>query len=219
MTKTGFNRLKSEYSDALEAVDLNILQHYITTGKSSGLPNDVVIYLELLEMVRSMYSKYETKNFIINTLMAPVYELSRKLATQLYFDALNFFYSDNSVKQKAWENIYADHMEKLAYYAIERDEIENARRCFMDAAKLRGVGREERSEIPQEMLNRPVIIYTLDPEKVGLPMASRKELAEFIDNIPEISERERVRVKRDAGVIETTLFEEIVNEDKENQGQ
>lgn len=203
--------------DALERVDLNLLQDYINAGKTETLPDDLVVYLELLEVVRSLYNKYETKNFIIKTLMSPVYGLSRYLAHRLYVDSINFFYADNEVKQKAWEKVYADHLDNLAYYALEKDDIETARRCFLDAAKLRGVGREEKADIPEEMLNRPVVIYTIDAARAGIPAASRRELAEFIDNIPEISERERVRVKKDAGVIETTLFEDIVNEQsKEN---
>lgn len=198
--------------DALERVDLNLLQDYINAGKTETLPDDLVVYLELLEVVRSLYNKYETKNFIIKTLMSPVYGLSRYLAHRLYVDSINFFYADNEVKQKAWEKVYADHLDNLAYYALEKDDLETARRCFLDAAKLRGVGREEKADIPEEMLNRPVVIYTIDAARAGIPAASRRELAEFIDNIPEISERERVRVKKDAGVIETTLFEDIVNE-------
>lgn len=175
------------------------------------MSDDLVIYMELLEMVRSMYSKYETKDFIVTTLMGKPYELSRLRATRLYYDSLCFFYSDNEVKQKTWENIYAEHLDKLAYYAIEKDDIETARRCFIDAAKMRGVGREEKAELPVEMFNRPVVIYTIDPEKAGIEPASRRELAHFIDNLPEISERERVRIKKDAGVIETTLFEDIID--------
>lgn len=171
-----------------------------------------MIYLELLEIVRSMYSKYQLKSAIIKTLTTPIYSLSRKQATQLYYDALNFFFADNNVKQRTWANLYADHMDRLAYYAIERDEIENARRCFKDAAVFRGVGRDEKTEIPDEMKQRPVVIYTMDPGKVGLPVANRKELAQFIDNLPEISERERVRIKREGGVTDVKLFEDILDE-------
>lgn len=175
--------------------------------------------MELIELVRGMYSKYETKGFIVNTLMAEPYGLSRVRATRLYYDTLSFFYSDNNVKQKAWENIYATHLDNLAYYALEKDDIETARRCFLDAAKMRGVGREEKVDIPEEMLNRPVIIYSIDPAKAGIQPASRRELSDFIDNLPEISERERVRIKKDAGVIETTLFEETIQDAKSKEPQ
>ncbi len=155
-----------------------------------------------------MYSKYETKNFIINTLTSDVYGISRYMAIQLFHDALNFFYSDNNVKQVAWENIYANHLDNLAYLALEKDDIETARKCFIDAAKLRGVGSQKNKEIPKEYFSKPIIIYTLEPSDVGLPKTSKKELAEFIDNLPEISERERVRLSKDAGITDVTLFDD-----------
>jgi hypothetical protein len=184
------------------------LQDYIKKGKTDQLPDEIVIYMELLEMVRSMYSKYETKVFIIKTLLSAPYNLSRYRAHNLFADALNFFYTDNKVKQKAWESIYAQHLDNLAYYALELDDIEGARRCFMDAAKMRGAGKPDKEEIPAEFFNRPVVIYTMDAEKAGLPTTERKSLAAFIDNIPEITERERVRLKKDAGVQEFELFED-----------
>jgi len=166
------------------------------------------VYLELLEIVRSLYNKYETKVFILNLLMSDIYGLSRQQATILYFDSLNFFYADNKIKQSAWENIYADHLDNLAYYALEKDDLETARRCFAEAAKLRGAGRDEITQVPEEMKVRPIVIYSMDPEKLGLPRANRKLLGKFIDDLPEITEKERVRFKQDAGIIDVNLFED-----------
>ena len=216
--KTNISRRRSEYSEAIENVSLNLLQHYINTGKSN-LPDEMVIYLDLLELVRSMYSKYETKNIIINTLSSDVYGLTKNEATNLFYDALNFFFSDNKVKQKAWENIYANHLDNLAYLAIEKDDIETARKCFLDASRLRGAGNEQGREIPKEMLTKPIIIYTIDPEQVGIQQTSKKLLAEFIDQLPEISERERVRLQRDAGITDITLFEDMNDENKQDKGK
>lgn len=185
-----------------------MLQDYITKGQVDNMPDDLVIYMELLEMVRSMYNKYETKPFIIRTLTSPAYGISKYMANQLYYDALNFFYADNDVKQKAWEKIYAQHLDNLAYYALEMNDLETSRRCFIDAAKLRGAGRDEKSEMPAEMFARPVVIYSMDAGKAGLPSVDRKQLASFIDALPEISEKERVRIKKDAGLEEIKLFED-----------
>lgn len=161
-----------------------------------------------------MYSKYETKTFIVNTLISETYGLSRYQANTLYYDALNFFYADNNVKQKAWENIYANHLDNLAYLAIEKDDIDTARKCFIEAAKLRGAGNEQGKEIPSEMLSKPIVIYTTDAERVGIPAVDRKALAKFIDDIPEITERERVRIQKDAGVTDVELFEDLDEPEK-----
>lgn len=202
---------RSGYSDILDEVTYADLQSYIISGRSNNLTSQFQKYLELLEIARSMYSKYETRAIIVNTLSQPIYGLNRAKATRVYYDSLNYFFSDNEVKAKAWQNVYASHMDNLAYYALEKDELETARRCFMDAAKLRGVGEKEIQQFPNDMLTRPVVIYSINPEQAGIPAASRLELSRFIDSLPEISERERDRVKRDAGVIESTLFEEVID--------
>lgn len=173
--------------------------------------------MELIEMVRALYSKYETKGFILKVLMGEPYNINRHRANRLYYDSLSFFNSDNQVKQKEWENIYAEHLDKLAYYAWEKDDVETARRCFLDAAKFRGVGQLEKSELPKEMFARPVIVYSIDPEKVGIEKASRKQLGDFIDNLPDISERDRTRIKKDAGVIDPTIFTDFTNDAKSNK--
>jgi len=206
--KINSTKLKNAYSEAVESVDLNALQRFIASGKTA-FPDSFVVYLEILELVRSLYSKYNTKSFIVNLLSSKPYSLSKHKATKLFYDAINFFYSDNDVKKIAWKNIYAQHLDNLAYYAIEKDDIDTARKCFMEAAKMRGVNDPDSDAIPDEMLSRPIIIYSMDPEQVGMQTASRHELGEFIDNLPEISERERVRIKSDAGVIDVKLFDDM----------
>lgn len=179
------------------------------------MPAEIVRQLELMELVRSMYSKYETKAMIINTLMSPVYGISRNMANKIFVDALNFFYSDNKIKSDAWRQIYANKLEDLAAYALACDDISQSRRCLTEAAKMRGVFDEKVQDIPDEMRQRPVIIYTINPEQLGLPRVNRQELAKMIDEIPDINDSDRKRVKRDAGVFEFQLFEESNETDQD----
>lgn len=194
--------------DAISKYSIEQLRQLIENGNPSDLPAEVVRHLELMELVRSMYSKYETKTVIINTLMSPVYRLSRQQANKLFVDSLNYFYSDNKIKSDAWRQIYANKLEDLSAYALACDDIAQSRRCLNDAAKMRGVFDEKVQEIPDELLQRPVVIYTLNPEQLGLARANRSELAKLIDEMPDISDSDRQRVKRDASAFDFTLFEE-----------
>lgn len=194
--------------DAISKYSIEQLRQLIENGNPSDLPAEVVRHLELMELVRSMYSKYETKTVIINTLMSPVYRLSRQQANKLFVDSLNYFYSDNKIKSDAWRQIYANKLEDLSAYALACDDIAQSRRCLNDAAKMRGVFDEKVQEIPDELRQRPVVIYTLNPEQLGLARANRSELAKLIDEMPDISDSDRQRVKRDASAFDFTLFEE-----------
>ena len=80
---------------------------------------------------------------------------------------------------------------------------------------MRGVFDEKVQEIPDELRQRPIVIYTINPEQLGLARANRQELAKMIDEIPDINDSDRKRVKRDAGVFEFQLFEETNETDQD----
>lgn len=172
------------------------LQLYINSGNSGTMPAELVDYLSVIELIRSLYDKYKSKKFIINLLKLPPYELSEYKATKFYVESLNFFYADNSIKREAWANIYADRLDKLAQLCIANDDFEGARRCWADATKLR-MSDEKQQVIPRELLDRRPIFFTMTPKKVGFPQADRRKLAQFIDNLEDIPVDVRMRLHRD----------------------
>lgn len=183
------------------------LQEWINTGKSRTLPAEMVEYLEQIETVRSLYAKYESKTFIIKTLKT-TYKVSDYIANKLYSDSLNFFYANNQVKVEAWANIYAEKLENAALAAWNLNDYETYGKLIVEASKMRGVGKEKPQEIPKDFYTRPYVVYSLNPEDVGLTRANRKELAAFIDNIPEINNKQRERLKRDANVTDIKIFDD-----------
>lgn len=189
------------------------LQEWIASGKSKTLPDYLVEYLEQLELVRTLYSKYESKAFIIRTLKL-TYKLSDYLAQKVYTDSLNFFYSSNEVKVEAWANIYAEKLENAALAAWNLNDYETYGKLIAECAKLRGVGKEKPQEIPKDFYQRPYVIYTMKPEDVGLESVDRKALAAFIDELPEINEKQRLRLKRDARVEDIKIFDDDSQENK-----
>jgi len=172
------------------------LQEYIFSGRKNDIPDALVKYLEVLELVRSMYDKYKSRHAIVRFLGLAPYNISEYRAQKIYADALNFFYSDNDVKKKAWSNITAEKLDKLAMLAIANDDHECARRCFVDAAKLR-MDSDNEQAIPRELLDRRPIFYTIKPKDVGLPEPNRKKLREFIDALPDIPTDHRIMLHRD----------------------
>jgi hypothetical protein len=194
--------------DAISKYSVDDIRQLIETGEPGKLPAEVVRHFELMEITRAMYSKYETRAVIINTLMMPVYGLSRAQANRLFVDTMNFFYTNNKIKAEAWRNIYADKLEDLAAYSLALDDVPAARRCLNDAARMRGVFDDKVHEIPQEMRQRPVVIYTINPEQLGMKRANSRELAKLIDQMPDLTDQERGRIKRDASVFDFTLFDQ-----------
>ena len=173
------------------------LQAWIETGKAKGIPDELVEYLQALEMVRAMYDKYSQKKFIIKTLQLPPYSLTEYKAGKLFNEAINFFYANNEIKREAWAQVYADKLDKIAMLAIESNDFQTAQKCTMDAAKLR-MGEKAVQNIPRQLLERRPIFYTIKAKDVGLPEANRSKLASWIDALEDIPIEDRMRIHRDA---------------------
>ena len=190
------------------------LQLFVEQGRTDKMPEKLVEYLQVMELIRSLYDKYKSKKFIYNLLKLPPYNLSEYRINKVYTDALNFFYSDNTIKRQAWANIYADKFDKLALLCIEADDYQAAGKNFEIAAKLR-MGEEKEQVIPSELRDRRPIFYTINPKEVNFPKVNRRELAQWIDQLPDITLEERARLHRDGmtpgsdGNILDVDFEEI----------
>lgn len=198
-----------------EKTDYENLQALIEKGQVKNLPESLVVYYEQIDFIRCLYNKYESKSYIVNAVVKQWPQLSKINATNLYYETLNFFNLDNQVKVEAWANIYADKLDNMARICFELNDFETARRLTMDAAELRGVGKERPPEVPDELLDRRPVFYTIRSEDIGIPREDRNKLAAFIDAL-EVTEREKTRLKREA-LIEDVPFEAVTDEPKDNQ--
>lgn len=207
-----------------EAVDSRQIERILRTGQLESLTPQEREYFSLMEMVRGLRArmmlpggqKIVTKAGIIKLLKSDAYGLSDWMARQVYADALNFFYSDEGVRPRAWANYYAERLDKIADLAIATGQLRDAKGYIVEAARLRGCYEEQTEEIPKELLDRaPVVIYTSDPAAMGAPKADRKEIEQFIDSLPDIPEHTRRRVKEDAGIGRADLLGRMIEDIKE----
>ncbi len=194
-----------------EQSEYDQLQGLIERGETKNLPARIVQFYEQVDFIRCLHNKYENKNYVVNAVILQWPKLSKHQAIQLYYETLNFFNLDNPVKVEAWANIYADRMDQMAMICYEMGDMETWRRMTMDAAKLRGVGKDKPNQIPDELLDRRPVFQTIRIEDLGLQKANRKELAAFIDNL-DITEKQKSKVKREA-MIEDVPFEIMENDE------
>lgn len=207
-----------------EAIDSHQLDRILKTGDISSLTPAEREYFDLMKVVRGFHARMmmpggeriATKSGIIKLLKSDVYGLSDWMARQVYTDALNFFYADEGVTTRAWANLYAERLDKLANLAAAMGKLKEAKGFITEAAKLRGCYDDEAPEIPQELLDAaPVTIYTADPESLGAPRIDRREIDAFIDSIPDIPEISRQRIKEDAGIRKRNLLYRMIEDIKE----
>lgn len=196
----------------IKDITLDQIYMFIKNGDPSNAPEELVRYLQLMEMVRGLYLRkldYPTKTMIVNHLMKAE-ELSYYLANKLYNDTIEYFYCDTTITKKAWSNLYADQLDALV--AMATALIKDAR----DAKAVAGIIKEARlarkldepdvPELPAALFEKPFIMYSMDAEFLGLAPIDRNKLAAQIDELPEMTEREKELIKRDAAINPIILF-------------
>lgn len=205
-----------------ERVDLNQITRMLSTGDLEALPEAERAYYELMEMVRGLRARMRyngkviTKAGIIKLLKSDIYGLSDWMARQVYADSINFFYTDENIRPEAFANLYAEKMEKWADSMFLMGKGEEASRILERAAKLRLRFASTETEIPEELLNRKqVVLYTTKRSDLGVPDTDRRELEEFINDIPDIPVIVCERLKEDAQINKFNLKKRMLEDAEE----
>lgn len=176
------------------------------TGNPTNAPDHIVAYLDLLDMVRGMFlrmDKWGSKEAIIKHLMiSSSHKLSRYKANQVCDEAQEYFYRDSQISKSAWRNIYADKIDKMINFAMliakDVNDAQKVVKMCLDAGVLREVNTPDKEELPAEIFQPPYVVYTWDAEALEMPKVNRQKLAEMIEAYPELTEKEKIRIKQEA---------------------
>lgn len=196
----------------IDNIGLDDLKEFLETGNPDNAPEAIVQYIELLTRIHGMslrIDKFGSKEAILKHLIA--FEgLSRYKASLVYNETLEYFYTDKEVSKKAWRNFYASIMDQEINFArrVKKDGTDSKRIVEMaeKAANMRGAFDEEIEELPEELFRTPFIVYTCDSQLLGLPTVDRNKLSAQIDAYPELSEKEKIQIKREAQILPINIF-------------
>lgn len=196
----------------IDNVGLDDLKEFLETGNPDNAPEGIVQYVEMLGKIYSMtlrIDKFGSKEAVLKHLIA-FERLSRHKASQLYNEALEYFYTDKEVSKKAWRNFYANIIDQEINFSrrIKKDTTDSKRIVDMaeKAANMRGSFDEEIEVLPEELFRTPFIVYTCDSEMLGLPTVDRNRLSAQIDAYPELSEKQKTQIKREAQILPINIF-------------
>lgn len=196
----------------IDNIDLQDIYEFMERGNPKNAPQHIVDYLELLDKVRGMIiriDQYGSKDIVVKHLMV-TNGLSRYKASQVYDEAVEYFYVSQRVSKSAWKNVYADKMDKMINVSMQLvrtvDDARKVVQMLKDVGDMREVHIEDKENLPEELFKAPIVVYTLDPEELGLPKANRQRLAEIIDQIPELTEKEKIRIKQEAQALPIKVF-------------
>lgn len=189
------------------------ISKYIEMGSKSKLSEEEIEYLEVLSKMNSMRRRYGL-NETISFFTKPPYDLSLYRSKQMFEESINLFYSDEIIDKRAARNLKAEQFEQAAQLALEAaqsvKDLEIYRALLWDSYKARQLDQPDPLEIPKELYQRPIKIYTLRPDQAKLPDIDRNALAKEIDDLPETETNKR-KWKQEA-MIDDIDFIEMLND-------
>ena len=202
----------------IKGITINDIYDFVDNGDPADTPEGIALYFVLMEKVRALdlrASDYGTKTSILNHLIKAE-GLTRHIAEKVYYDSLEYYYSSARLSKQAQRNLDADKIDRLV--AMTTPFINDAKDAKIvadmieKAHKIRQADKDDVAFIPEEWLKETWTLYTTDMIEAGLEPINTELLIKQIDNYPEITNKQKAQVKKEAGLL--TL--EIFPNDKEN---
>jgi|SRR5574344_1150698 hypothetical protein len=194
----------------------NELQDYIQSGCDYTLSPDAQEYYNALYAIIGVNRKYGKDN-AINLLMHEPFNCTRSKARQMYNEAINLFFADDTIENNAHRNMIYENLLKAAQSVLmsarNSKDMEIYGNLQTQAFKVKQLDKQD-PEKRKDINDKEIKIYSLESSAVGIPDIDRNELAAQIDSIEDIPEKERTRLKRDA-MVEEISFEEVLDDTEE----
>ena len=191
------------------------LQDYIASGCTMELTADELDYYNALYALVGINRKYGKDNAIAFLMHEP-FNVERMRARKMYSEAINLFYLNDTIENNAHRNLMYDNLMKAAQgvlqNAVSSKDMEVYGTLNIQAAKIKQLDKPDPVK-PKEIDDKPIKIYDLNPEAVGLSSANRQVLAAQIDSV-DLPQTEKIRLKRDANIVDID-FEEMLNDQEE----
>ncbi len=185
------------------------LQDYIASGCTIELTDDELDYYNALYAMIGIQRKYGKDNAIAFLMHSP-FDVKRQRAREMYSEAINLFFADDTIENNAHRNMMYDNLIKAAQVVLSTakssKDMEVYGNLTAQAFKIKLLDKPDPQK-REEIKDKNIKIYMLDTDAVGIPKIDRQQLAAQIDAIQDIPERERVRLKRDAQVIDVDIIE------------
>lgn len=212
------------YLETLDKLHPDIVHHFLQTGESKGIPDEVQLFIKQIQYAAEIYEcerniSRAAKKLRIRILAEQKIDVPVRTCKSRIYAALNYFNIDNNVAVKVWENDFADKYQDLAKLAISNDDLRTAKACY-DAARDCRIAASEAAARESDWA--PVFIITPDISvlDMGFENKSLKEIAKkhnegfyvkLISALP-IDKVEKKRLFSDADIEDAQFEEEIEND-------
>ncbi|MBQ9309892.1 MAG: hypothetical protein IJ222_03410 [Bacteroidales bacterium] len=213
MRDRSFKMSKLDLFGGAEDVSLfESVQKYIEAGSPGNMSAKEQLYIELLQIVYSLSVKFGDRK-TLKLLAREPFSLSYAQSKEIICEAVELFNGGRQTSKEAMRHHIAQTYDTL-YHAV----IDNAK-TTQDYALAAGIldkkvkilklDQPDVERLPAELYHKPFIVRTMEPASLGLPAANRDRLAEQIDSLDDIPERDKRSIAMDAGIIDYDLSEKL----------
>lgn len=215
-----------KYLEILEQLHPDIVQHFLTTGESKGIPEEIQVFLKQLQWAAETYEYERNISRAARKLRSRIavnqqIDVDIRTCKARIYAAITYFNMDNNVATKVWETDYADKYEDLALLAINADEYKTAKACYDAAHECRvrasEAAQKETAWAPIFLISNDVTLEQLGMQKRSLKAIAKKNNEGFyinlIDSLP-IEREEKDRLLRDANIEDAEIIEETPDYDE-----
>lgn len=209
--------------EKLEAFPPEVISHYLDTGISEAIPDELKLFVDQISMAAEIKHHYASIAISAQKLTQRVkavqnIRMSVRLAKERIYDAMNFFHVDAPVAQKVWDMSTADKLDSYAQVLTAQEKYDKAAKCTIDANELRKRANDavnnEDLKAPVFLISNKISLTDMGFEKENLKSIAKKDnegyYLHLIKNL-DVDNEEKKRLLRDAN-IQDTDFEEIEND-------
>lgn len=210
-------------NNLIKGITLSDIYDFVDHGDPDNAEEAIVAYLDLMDKVRSMdlrVAQYGTKESVLNHLIK-VENLTRHMAIKVYYDALEYFYVSAELSKQAQRNVYAAKMDRLIVLAElaakDNKDLKMVSDMYKQVFIVRGLDKDDIEKIPEDWFKEQIVLYDTDALKAGIDPINRLLLAKEIDKLPEVSEKVKAELRREALIDPLILFANEQENVRKNQ--
>lgn len=129
--------------EQVRAIEPDRLRYFLEHREDPGIPQDIKDYiLKMDAVVRYTHQNNLSMRRVIEKIRQEFPGTTVGQARSAYYDALDWFYLDDRLSARAWDNVYAEQFEDMKKLALAAGKMEVAFKCAVKAHELRTKERE-----------------------------------------------------------------------------
>lgn len=200
-------------TEILEKLDPAIIDHFLTTGESKGIPEKTQLWIKQITMAYEEYEKDRNitaaaKELKLKIKAALGINMSQRACVERVYAAIEYFHVDDHLRDKIWQKDFANKYELLSRKAEAGEDYRTAKACLDASLECRQRASEaaaaEDNFAPIFLISPDISILDLGFKKKSLKDIARKHndgyYISMIDGLP-IDNKEKERLFKDAEIV------------------